>query len=83
MFQYSFTKYVVLGSNPVAVTPVSDIALFPFSLKLGIQLAFACPKRCSKSAIKTLERRHSGVFVMNFEHTSHLFLMNSPLSMNK
>ena len=30
---------------------------------------------CSKLTIKTLERRHwrrSGVFIVNFEHTSHL-----------
>ena len=33
---------------------------------------------CSKLTIKTPERRHcrrSGVFIVNFEHTSHLFLV--------
>ena len=32
---------------------------------------------CSKSTIKTTERRywrHSGVFIVNFEHISHLAL---------
>ena len=35
-------------------------------------------KKCSKLTIKTPERRQSrrsGVFVVNFEHISHLFLM--------
>ena len=30
---------------------------------------------CSKLTIKTLERRHSGVFIVIFEHISHLFLV--------
>ena len=35
-------------------------------------------ERCSKLTIKTLKRgqwRHSGVFIVNFEHTSNLFLV--------
>ena len=30
---------------------------------------------CSKLTIKVPERRHSGVFIVNFEHISHLFLV--------
>ena len=41
---------------------------------------------CSKLTIKTPERRHwrrSGVFIVNFEHISHLFLVFSLLTLNK
>ena len=41
---------------------------------------------CSKLSIKTPERRQwrrSGVFTVNFEHISHLFLMFSLLTLNK
>ena len=30
---------------------------------------------CSKLTIKILERRHSSIFIVNFEHISHLFLV--------
>ena len=36
---------------------------------------------CSKLAIKTPERRH--VFIANFEHISHLFLVFPLLTLNK
>ena len=36
---------------------------------------------CSKLRIKTVERR-SGVFILNFEHISNLFLMLLLLTMN-
>ena len=58
-----------------------------FNHKISTQLTFTClnstrnsRKRCaicSKLTIETLERRHrrrSGVFIVNFEHVSHLFL---------
>ena len=41
---------------------------------------------CSKLTIKTLERqqwRRSGVFIVNFEHISHLFLVFLLLALNK
>ena len=41
---------------------------------------------CSKLTIKTSERRHwyrSGVFVVNFEHISHLVLVILLLSLNR
>ena len=41
---------------------------------------------CSKLTIKTPERRHwggSGVFTVNFEHISHLFLEYLLLTLNK
>ena len=41
---------------------------------------------CSRLAIKTPERRHwrrSGVFIVNFEHISHLFLLFLLLTLNK
>ena len=38
----------------------------------------------SKLTIKTPERRHrSGVFIVNFEHISHLFLVLLLLTLNK
>ena len=37
---------------------------------------------CSKLTIKTPERR-SGVFIVNFEHISHLALMFVLLTINK
>ena len=40
---------------------------------------------CSKLKIKTPERRHwrrSGVFIVNFEHISHLILMFLLLTLN-
>ena len=40
---------------------------------------------CSKSTIKTPERRHwrrFGVFIVNFEHISHLFLLLLLLTLN-
>ena len=40
---------------------------------------------CSKLTIKTRERRRrrSGVFIVNFEHVSHLFLLFLLLTLNK
>ena len=39
---------------------------------------------CSKLTIKTPERHcRSGVFIANFEHMSHLFLMFLMLTLNK
>ena len=41
---------------------------------------------CSKLIIKTPERRQcrcSGVFIVNFEHISHLFLVFLLLTLNK
>ena len=32
-----------------------------------------------KLLLKTPERRHSGVFIVNFEHISHLFLSSVPI----
>ena len=53
------------------------------SCKLGaVQLTFTC----SKSITETLEkgeRRRSGVFIVNFEHVSHLFLVFLLLTLNK
>ena len=40
---------------------------------------------CSKLTIKSLERRirrHSGVFIVNFEHISHLILLFLLLTLN-
>ena len=55
------------------------------------QLAHTCSKSArwkiwSKLTIKTLERcqwRHSGVFIVNFQQTSHLVLVFSLLILNK
>ena len=41
---------------------------------------------CSKLTMKTLERRQrccSGVFIVNFEHISHLFLLFLLVTLNK
>ena len=41
---------------------------------------------CSKLTIKIMEQRHwlrSGVFIVDFEHTSHLFLVSLLLNLNK
>ena len=41
---------------------------------------------CSKLTIKTPERRQwrrSGVFIVNFEHISHSFLLSVLLTLNK
>ena len=43
-------------------------------------------QKCSKLKIKTPERRHwnrSGVFIVNFEHISHLFLLFLLIILNK
>ena len=37
---------------------------------------------CSKLAIETLERRRSGVFIVNFEHISHHVLVFLLLTLN-
>ena len=37
----------------------------------------------SKLVVKTLERRRSGVFTVNFEHISHFFLVFLLLTLNK
>ena len=60
------------------------------------QLSFTCSKSinrntrkrcetCSKLTIKTPERRRrrSGVFIVNYEHISHLFLVLLLLTLNK
>ena len=36
-----------------------------------------------KAAIKTPERRQSGVFIVNFEHILHLFLVFMLLTLSK
>ena len=41
---------------------------------------------CSKLIIKTIEQRlwdRSGVFIVNFEHITHLFLLFLLLTLNK
>ena len=38
---------------------------------------------CPKLTIKTLERRQSGVFIVNFEYTLHLFLVFLLLTLSK
>ena len=38
---------------------------------------------CAKLTIKTQERRHSGVFIVNFEHISNFFLVFLLLNLNK
>ena len=38
---------------------------------------------CSKLTIKTPERYHSGIFIANFEHIPHLFLVPLLLTLNK
>ena len=38
---------------------------------------------CSKLTIKTPERRRSGVFIVNFEHISHLVLVFLLLTLSK
>ena len=38
---------------------------------------------CSKLTIKTLERRRSGVFVVNFERISYIALAFPSLTLNK
>ena len=38
---------------------------------------------CSKLTIKTLDRRCSDVFIINFEHISRLFLVYLLLTLNK
>ena len=43
-------------------------------------------KTCSKLTIKTPQRRHwqrSGVFIVNFEHISHLVLVFLYLALNR
>ena len=37
---------------------------------------------CSKSTLKTPERRRSGVFIVNFEHFSHLDLAIALLTLS-
>ena len=38
---------------------------------------------CSKLTIKTPERRRSGVFIVNFEHILHLFLVFLLLNLSR
>ena len=38
---------------------------------------------CSISTTKTLERRRSGLFVVNFVHISHFYLVFLLLTLNK
>ena len=39
---------------------------------------------CSKLTVKTPQRRRrSGLFIVNFEHISHLFLVSVFLTLNK
>ena len=49
------------------------------SAKKTSQLTFTC----SKLTIKTSERRLSSVFIITFEHISHLFLVSLLLTLNK
>ena len=63
--------------------------LYPFNIYLfkinNRNIGKRC-EICSKLTIKALERGHwrrSGVFIVNFEHISHLFLVFLLLILNK
>ena len=54
-------------------------------LEVCSKILEVCIKICSKLTIKTPERRHwprSGVFIVNFEHTSHFALVFLLLTLN-
>ena len=70
------------------------ILIFPFPQKLKKNHVFKVNKRntrtrceiCSELTIKTPEQRHSrrsGVFVVNFEHISHLYLVFLLLTLSR
>ena len=69
----------------------SDRDCFPvpvgiYLLKVNNKNSRARCKICSKLTIKTPERRHwrwSGVFIVNFEHISHLVLVFRLLTLNR
>ena len=70
------------------VLNTSRFSLFPadiYLLKVNNRNTRTRRGTCSKIAIKTTERRlwrFSGVFIVNFEHISHLVLMFQLLTLN-
>ena len=62
--------YFSEGFYVVQSTIPANIYLFKFNNKTRKRYEI-----CSKLTIKTQERRRSGVFIFNFEHISHLFLV--------
>ena len=79
------------------VFKVDDKNTITISVTWQSQLTFTCSnstietlgkrcKICSKFTVKTLERRcwcRSSVFVVNFEHISHLFLAFLSMTLSK
>ena len=71
------------GGNPITKNK------FPaniYLLKINIKNTRKTRKICLELTIKTPERRHwrrSGVFIVNFEHISHLFLVFLLLTLKK
>ena len=64
----------------------SVLKMVHFVKKLNAKLIFQSAIACSKLIIKAPERRQwrsLGVFIVNFEHISHLVLVFSKLTLNR
>ena len=71
---FSFSSWLSLGL-PTSISPAGI-----YLIKVNNRNTRARCEVCSKLIIKTPERRqwrHSGVFIVNFEHISHLVLVFS------
>ena len=74
-----FSKYF----NITNLTPQTPAGIYMF--KVNNRNTKARCETCSNSTIKTTERLHwrrSGVFIVNFEHISHLALVFLLLTLN-
>ena len=92
-----FTQWQLAGkeaifnnlSKPIELKLISTIWPYPagsYMFKVSNRNTRAKCEICSKLTIKTPERHHwccSGVFIVNFEHISHLVLMFLLLTLSK
>ena len=74
---------MVVASNPVVVTQTSDIAPVLSKEFPGIQATLECKFTLKRVRdMLTDASRCSGVFIVNFEHSSHLLLVFLLLNLN-
>ena len=75
----------VINCEHVAQTKYNDNPVSIYPLKVSNRNTRARCEICSKLTIKTPERRHwcrSAVFIVNFEHNKHIFLVFQLLTLN-